>query len=113
MADTIKILGQVNPLATTDTTVYTVPDNTSTVISTIWVVEIAGGTPTFRIAVLPKGAEVESKNYLHFDKALTERQTLRTGGGITLAQGDEVMVRSSDTNVAFSVFGVETTREER
>jgi hypothetical protein len=35
MATTYKVLGQLNPAATTPTTLYTVPASTSTVVSTI------------------------------------------------------------------------------
>lgn len=113
MADTIKVLGQSNPDATTDTDVYTVPDNTSAVLSSITICETNGGTPTFRIAVRPKGLVVETKHYMVFDRSLFANDTVIITGGFTMSQGDIVMVRASDGNVAFSVYGVETTRAER
>ena len=112
MADTIKILGQSDPNATTDTVVYTVPDNTSAVVTAIWACEINAASATIRIAILPKGGVVRNENYLYFDKSLASNQTFRSGGGITLGQGDQVMVRSSTGDVVFSVFGMETTRTE-
>ena len=113
MADTIKVLGQANPGATTETDLYTVPANTSTTVSSIIVCETAGGTPTFRVAVRPVGLVVETKHYVFYDRALTANQTFVLTAGITLGQGDIIMVYASDANVAFSVFGVETTRESR
>lgn len=112
MADTIKILGQTGPAATTDTVAYTVPANTSAVVTAIWACEINGAIATIRMAILPKGGVVSNENYIYFDKALAVNQTFRSGGGITLAQGDQVMVRSSTGDVMFSVFGMETTRAE-
>ena len=113
MTDTIKILGQSNPSAATLTVAYTVPANTSAVISSMWICETGGGTPTFRLAILSKGAEVATQSYVFFDKALVANQTIVAPGGITLGQGDEVSVYASDGNVAFSVFGVETTKAEQ
>ena len=113
MADTIKILAQSNPDATTDTDIYTVPTNTSTVVSSITICEIGGGTPSFRIALKPKGAVISNEHYMFFDKALAANQSIIATGGFTLAQGDVIMVRASDGNVAFTVHGVETTKEEQ
>lgn len=113
MADIIKVLGQSNPAATTDTDIYVVPDGTSTVVSSIVICELNGGTPTFRIAVRPKGLAIANKHYLFYNRPLTANQTVVFTGGITLSQGDIIMVRASDVNVAFSVFGVETAREGR
>ena len=35
MADSLKVLGQVDPAATTTTVLYTVPDKTQTTVSSI------------------------------------------------------------------------------
>ena len=42
MADSLKVLGQIDPSATTVTTLYTVPDMTQTTVSSI----VASLTPT-------------------------------------------------------------------
>lgn len=114
MTDTVKILGQSNPSAATLTVAYTVPTNTSAVISSMWICELGAGTPTFRIAILSKGEAVtENSPYVFFDKALVANQTIVAPGGVTLGQGDQVSVYASDGNVSFSVFGVETTKAEQ
>ena len=112
MADTIKILGQLNPSAATDEDLYVVPANTTAVISSITVCETGAGNPAIRIAMRPKGAAVETVHYIVYDKVMAANQFLVINGGFTLGQGDIVMVRSSTTAVAFSLFGVETTRAE-
>lgn len=113
MADTIKILGQLNPSAATDEDLYTVPANASAVTSSITICETGGGNPTIRIAMRPKGGSILTSHYIVYDKTLAANQFLVINGGFTLAQGDIVTVRSSTADVAFSVFGVETTRDER
>ena len=110
MADTFKILGQVAPGATTETDLYVVPAETSTVISSIFVCERGGGTPTFRIAVRPKSQVVGNEHYLYYGTALTANQTLGVVAGITLGAGDCIMVYASTADTSFSVFGSETKR---
>ena len=57
MATVYKVLGQSAPSAATATTLYTVPSATSTVVSTINVVNTNASTAdTIRIAVRPAGA---------------------------------------------------------
>ena len=46
MADNLKILGQSNPSATTNTDLYTVPDKAQTTISSITVAETSGADAT-------------------------------------------------------------------
>ena len=53
MATTYKVLGQSNPSATTETTLYTVPASSSTVVSTIAIANQAGTAATYRIAIRP------------------------------------------------------------
>jgi hypothetical protein len=56
MATTYKVLGQVAPGATTDTTLYTVPAGTEAVVSTLIVANRASTAATYRIAIRPNAA---------------------------------------------------------
>jgi len=47
MADDLKVLGQLDPSATTVTTLYTVPDMTQTTISSIVAANRTGSAITF------------------------------------------------------------------
>jgi hypothetical protein len=48
MATSYKVLGQLNPSATTATTLYTCPAGTQTVISTITICNQAGTSGTYK-----------------------------------------------------------------
>ena len=63
MADTLKVLGQLAPDATTDTDLYTVPSETVATISSIAACNRSGGALTIRVAVRPQGATVASITY--------------------------------------------------
>jgi hypothetical protein len=109
MAITYKVLGQINPTANTQTTLYTVPAATSTIISTISVCNINAAATTFSIAVQPAGASLTSKNYLNFNTSLPGNDTMTLTLGITLAATDVISANAATGNVAFNAFGSEIT----
>lgn len=107
MATTYKVLGQVNPSATTATTLYTVPSATSTVISTITVCNQASTAATYRIAVRPAGATLEAKHYIVYGATVAASDTTTLTLGLTLATTDVVTVYASSANLSFNAFGSE------
>jgi glucose-6-phosphate dehydrogenase assembly protein OpcA len=107
MPQIYKVLGQVNPAATTATTLYTVPASTSTVVSTINVCNQAGASATFRIAVRPAGASLVAQHYLVYDSTINSNDTISFTMGITLAATDVITVYASSSTVSFSCFGSE------
>jgi hypothetical protein len=108
MATQYKTLGQVNPPATTLTTLYTVPALTSAIISTITVANL-GAAATFRLAVRVGGAAINNKHYLAYDVSLPAGLAQTMTLGITLAATDVISVYASTANLAFNAFGSEIT----
>ena len=106
MATAYKVLGQSNPAAATDTTLYTVPALTETVVSTISIANL-GTTGTFRIAVRPAGAAIANQHYLVYDATLNANDSITLTLGVTLATTDVITVRASNTSFAFQAFGSE------
>ena len=107
MAATYKVLGQVNPSATTATTAYTVPSATETVISTITVANLGPAPATYRIAVRPNGATLANQHYVVYDSSLAPQDTQTLTLGITLDATDVVTVYASTATMAFNLFGSE------
>ena len=112
MADTLKVLGQLDPAATTVTVLYTVPDMTQTTVSSIVAANRTGSAITFRLSVHVAGADANDKQYLFFDKSVAANDSLSIVIGITLNQADVVKVYTSAVDMSFNMFGCET-REER
>ena len=112
MADTLKVLGQLDPAATTVTVLYTVPDMTQTTVSSIVAANRTGSAITFRLSVHVAGAGADDKQYLFFDKSVAANDSLSIVIGITLNQADVVKVYTSAVDMSFNMFGGET-REER
>lgn len=109
MATTYKVLGQLNPSATSLTTLYTVPAATSAVVSTLMVCNQAGTSATFRVAVRPAGASITAQQYLSYDTAIPANDSIALTLGITLATTDVVSVYASTTTLSFNLFGSEIT----
>jgi glucose-6-phosphate dehydrogenase assembly protein OpcA len=107
MAVNYKVLAQSAPGATTDTNLYTVPANTSAVISTIVVANRANTAAAYRIAVRPSGVTLANQHYVAFDVAVGASDSTTLTLGITLAATDIITVRATTANLSFSVFGSE------
>ena len=109
MADTQKVLGQVNPVAVTLTTLYTVPGATSTVVSSLVVCNQAATDATFRVSVQIAAAVDNAKQYIYYDTTVAANDSFVATVGLTLAATDVVKVYASTATVSFSAFGVEVT----
>ena len=109
MAITYKVLGQSNPSANTNTTLYTVPASTSAVCSTLVICNQAASAATFRVAVRPAGASIATQHYTSYDTNLNANDSITVTIGITLATTDVVTVRANTTTVSFNLFGSELT----
>lgn len=103
---TYKVLGQVAPSATTATTLYTVPASTETIASTLTVCNRSTAA-TYRIAVRPAGASLDTLHYIVYDAALAANSTESWSIGMTLATTDVVTVYASSANTTFALFGQE------
>ena len=118
MADTFKVLGQLQPGsasvsptpegATTESIIYTVPDGAQTTVSSIVACHAGSGSHAYYIAIRPSRAPRELKHYIAYGKALSSAQNAIIVAGITLNDGDAIEVQTDGPDVVFSVFGVET-----
>jgi glucose-6-phosphate dehydrogenase assembly protein OpcA len=104
-----KVLGQVNPSATTLTTLYTVPSAKEAVVSSISVANLTATAATFRIAIRPAGASITNAHYLGYDITVGASDSTIITVGLTLATTDVLSVYASTANVAFQAFGDEAS----
>ena len=111
MADNLKVLGQLDPSATTITVLYTVPDMTQTTVSSIVAANRTGSAITLRLSVHVGGAGADDKQYIYYDKSVAANDSLAIVLGITLNQTDVIKVYTSASNMSFNMFGCETTEE--
>lgn len=109
MADTLKVLGQSAPNATTETDLYTVPGATSTTVSSVVVANRSATATTFRIYVAVAGVVTANKMYLAYDVPIAGNDTYIATIGITLAATDVLRVYAGTNTLSFNVFGVEVS----
>lgn len=102
-----KVLGQVNPSATTATTLYTVPAASSAVVSTISICNQASTAATYRIAVRVGGSALSAEEYIVFGATVPASDSTFITAGITLAATDVLTVYASSATVSFNAFGSE------
>jgi len=107
MAETIKVLGQSAPAATTPANVYTVPSATSAVVSTIVVANRAATVGSFRLSVRPAGATQANEHYLAYDVPIAANDSTTLTLGITLATTDVVTFYASSADMSVNIFGTE------
>jgi hypothetical protein len=106
MATAYKVLAQNNPSATTETTLYTSPSATSTVVSTLSIANLAGSSATYRIAVRPAAdATTANKHYIVYGATVAANDSTMLTLGITLAASDVITVFASSANLSFAAFG--------
>lgn len=105
--ETLKVLGQSAPSATTETTLYTVPASKSTVVSTITICNRGLTKGTFRIAVRPSGAVISNQHYVAYDSVMEAGSFTALTLGITLATTDVITVYASTSDFSFNAFGSE------
>ena len=113
MADNLKVLGQLDPAATTVTVLYTVPNMTQTTVSSIVAANRTGSAITFRLSVHVAGASANDKQFIYYDKSVAANDSLTLVIGITLDQTDVIKVYTSAVDMSFNMFGCETKEEDR
>ena len=108
MATTYKIIAQSAPSATTETVIYTVPNSTSTVISTLTVCNQAATPATYRIAIRPAAdSTTAAKHWIIYGATIDGSDSTMLTTGTTLAAGDKVIVYASSATMSFNLSGME------
>jgi len=99
------ILGQAAPTASTDTSVYTVPASTLSVVN-INVLNRSGSSPVDVRIALAAGASPTSSEYIEYDVTVPAKGVVERTG-IALQAGKQVVVYVSTGDTSVSVYGLE------
>lgn len=109
MTQTLKVLGQIAPSATTETTVYVVPGGTSTAVSSVVICNRGGSATTFRLSVSVGGGVTTNKDYLYYDVTIGGNDTFIATVGLTLTASDVMRGYAGNGNLSFNLYGAENS----
>ena len=99
------ILGQAAPTASTDTTVYTVPASTLSVVN-INVLNRSGSNPVDVRIALAASATPTTAEWVEYDVTVPAKGVVERTG-IALQAGKQVVVYVSTADTSVSVYGLE------
>ena len=99
------ILGQAAPSASTDTTVYTVPASTLSVVNINVLNRSASNPVNVRIALAASGTPTNSE-YIEYDVTVPAKGVVERTG-LALNAGKQVVVYVSTGDTSVSVYGLE------
>lgn len=99
------ILGTADLAATTNTTVYTVPSDTFSIV-TISVCNRSSSNRDVRVALAAADTPVNAE-YVEYDTELVGNGTLERGG-VVIDATKKVVVYANSTDVSVVVYGIET-----
>ena len=110
MANSYKILGQLNHTANTQGNVYVVPSSTSAVVSSIIVANQSASNASYSIIVMPSGAFSATAANTYFvvrGGTIPATDTATLNFGLTLPTGAVLAANTNSSSLSISAFGVE------
>ncbi len=110
MANSFKILGQVNPTANTQSNVYVVPTATAAVINSINIDNTGTANASYSIIIVPSADNSTSPLPKHFilrGSIAPSGDTVLLDFPLTLPAGTVVAANTNNGSLAISAFGVE------
>lgn len=107
MAQSYKILGQVNPTANTLSNVYVTPNSTEGVVNSIIIANQNTSNASFSLVVRPIDESLGDKHYVVRGCVVPGSDTLTMTLSLTLQNNVILAANTNSPNLSFGAYGVE------
>lgn len=107
MAESYKILGQINPSANTLTNVYVTPAATEGVVNSIIIANQSVSNSSFSLVVRPINEALADKHYIVRGCVVPASDTLTMTLSLTLPANAILAANTNSTSLSFGAYGVE------
>ena len=112
MANTYKVLGQLNPTANTQSNVYVVPANTQAAINSITIANQSTSTASYSIIVMPSNlysSSAPANTFIIRGGVIPAADAATLTLSLGLPAGAIIAANTNSGSLSFSAFGVEIT----
>jgi hypothetical protein len=112
MANTYKVLGQINPTANTQSNVYVVPAATQAAINSIQIANQSNSNASYSLIVMPSNlysSSAPANTFVIRGGVIPASDAATLTLSLGLPSGAIVAANTNSGNVSFSAFGVEIT----
>lgn len=111
MAKEYKVLGSVagSGNISTYSTLYSVPENKSSVISTITLCNETGSNITYRLGIADSATSPVTGSFLSYGATIAANDTVALTLGLTMQSGKYLRVSCSSASASIIAFGSEIT----
>ena len=105
MSSNLGVLGQLQPSASTLSSLYVVPSNLTVAISQLQVCNLTSNSDTWSVSIAPLGAVDDPSQYLYYSLIIDANDSFMAWFNFTLNGTDVIRCQSASGNISFSVFG--------
>lgn len=112
MSNTYKVLGQINPIANTQSNVYVVPAATQVAVNSITISNQLSSNASYSLIVMPSNlyaSQAPANTYLIRGGVIPGADAATLTLSLGLPAGAIIAANTNSSNISFSVFGVEIT----
>jgi hypothetical protein len=102
-----RLSGPTNLSATSETTLYTVPEATSCIIKQVVVCNTNSSGVTFSLSLVPYGDSAATPNRLFYNLSIAANETIFLDVSQVMGAGDFISAYSSASDVTVTISGVE------
>jgi hypothetical protein len=112
MAETYKVLAQIESISDTAVSMYTVPADTSITTSHVSILNSGVASTSYSLYAVPSSEyqpliAPESKHAIIKSKTIDTGEHHEITGGITLSEGDALLFEAENDYLVINVYGVE------